>query len=191
MDGYARHVKAEIPPARAAELAAVDVMAERLLAHIVATAGEIASLHVHGAQSRSIQDHFAKLLKHELGFGEEVVLTPQSGLVTHARPDFFFDIGQGDRLAFFHYFGVERYEDPALLDDALRPFDVQARGRSRDPLPEDALASIAAYYRRDNRTVGRNLPAVPGLPARRRRPDRGVRHRHRGHGGQGRNGRHW
>lgn len=88
-------MKAEIPPDRAAELAAVDVMAERLLAHIVATTDEISSLHVHGAQSRSIQDHFAKLLKQELGFGEEVVLTPQSGLVTHARPDFFFDIGQG------------------------------------------------------------------------------------------------
>jgi catechol 2,3-dioxygenase-like lactoylglutathione lyase family enzyme len=33
------------------------------------------------------------------------------------HPDFihfFFDIGQGDRLAFFYYFGVERYEDPNL-----------------------------------------------------------------------------
>lgn len=35
------------------------------------------------------------MLKQQLGFGEEVVLTPQSGLVTHARPDFFFDIGGG------------------------------------------------------------------------------------------------
>jgi catechol 2,3-dioxygenase-like lactoylglutathione lyase family enzyme len=33
------------------------------------------------------------------------------------HPDFihfFFDIGQGDRLAFFYYFGVERYEDPHI-----------------------------------------------------------------------------
>ncbi|RYE41216.1 VOC family protein [Rhodococcus sp. WS4] len=40
------------------------------------------------------------------------------------HPDFihfFFDIGQGDRLAFFYYFGVERYEDteiPELLKRA-------------------------------------------------------------------------
>jgi len=35
------------------------------------------------------------------------------------HPDFihfFFDIGQGDRLAFFHYFGIERYEDPHIPD---------------------------------------------------------------------------
>ncbi|MTD53065.1 VOC family protein [Amycolatopsis pithecellobii] len=34
-----------------------------------------------------------------------------------AHPDFihfFFDIGQGDRLAFFYYFGVEKYEDTRL-----------------------------------------------------------------------------
>jgi catechol 2,3-dioxygenase-like lactoylglutathione lyase family enzyme len=33
------------------------------------------------------------------------------------HPDFihfFFDIGQGDRIAFFYYFGVERYEDPEV-----------------------------------------------------------------------------
>lgn len=95
MDGYARHVKAEILPDQTAELAVVDSLAERLLTHILATKEEIAALHVHGAQSRAIQDHFAKLLTQELGFGEEVVLTPQSGLVTHARPDFFFNIAEG------------------------------------------------------------------------------------------------
>ena len=33
---------------------------------------------------------FSELLTHELGFREEVVLTPQDGLVTQARPDFFY-----------------------------------------------------------------------------------------------------
>lgn len=74
---------------------AVDGLAEKLLAHIVATTAEIAELHVHGAKSKAIQDHFAILLREELGFGEEVVLTPQSGLVTQARPDFFFELTDG------------------------------------------------------------------------------------------------
>lgn len=95
MDGYARHVKRTVPPDRAEELAAVDSLAARLVAHIAATRDEIALLHVHGASSKAIQDHFAKLLREDLGFGEEVVLTAQSGLVTHARPDFFFELQHG------------------------------------------------------------------------------------------------
>lgn len=95
MDGYARHVKASVSPDQAVELAAVDRLAERLRAHIVATKQEIERLHVHGAKSKAIQDHFAKLLCADLGFGEEVVLTPQSGFVTQARPDFFFELSDG------------------------------------------------------------------------------------------------
>lgn len=70
-------------------------MANKLLAHIVATQEQIVRLHVHGAKSKAIQDHFAKLLREDLGFDEEVVLTPQSGLVTQARPDFFFALTGG------------------------------------------------------------------------------------------------
>lgn len=95
MEGYARHVKANVSPVQAIELAAVDNLAEKLLAHIVATKDEIALLHIHGAPSKAIQTHFAKLLREDLGFSEEVVLTPQSGLVTHARPDFFFELEEG------------------------------------------------------------------------------------------------
>jgi hypothetical protein len=95
VDSYVRHKKAVLSPEQISELAVVDALAERLLAHIRATDEEIATLHIHGAQSRSIQDHFATLLCLELGFGEEVVLTPQLGFVTQARPDFFFHIGEG------------------------------------------------------------------------------------------------
>ncbi|WP_377325935.1 hypothetical protein ACFJIY_12295 [Pimelobacter simplex] len=95
MEGYTRHVKASISPDQAAELAAVDSLAEQLLAHIVDTAEAIAALHMHGAPSKAIQTHFATLLRNDLGFGEEVVLTPQSGLVTQARPDFFFELADG------------------------------------------------------------------------------------------------
>lgn len=56
---------------------------------------EVASIHVHGAQSMAIQRHFADLLRLELGFVEDVVLTPQTGFVTRARPDFFYRLGPG------------------------------------------------------------------------------------------------
>ena len=79
----------------AAELDAVDELANRLVSHIDDTRAEIAALHVHGALSKTVQDHFATLLHLELGFDEEVVLTPQSGFVTQARPDFFFNLGPG------------------------------------------------------------------------------------------------
>lgn len=95
MDGYARHVKASISPEHAVELVLVDSLAEKLRAHIVVISKELSLLRVHGAKSKAIQDHFAKLLREDLGFGEEVVLTPQSGLVTHARPDFFFRLSNG------------------------------------------------------------------------------------------------
>ncbi len=95
MEGYTRHTKAVVPPEYAGELAMVDRLALQLVDHVRATRSEIASLHIHGAKSKSLQDHFAVLLREELGFREEVVLTPQSGFVTHARPDFFFAIGQG------------------------------------------------------------------------------------------------
>lgn len=94
MEGYRRHVKAVVPPAYAAEVAVVDRLAARLRNHIAATSDEIAAVHIHGAASKSIQDHFSLLLRVELGFGEEVVLTPQTGFVTQARPDFFFRLGR-------------------------------------------------------------------------------------------------
>ncbi len=95
MDGYVRHVKAQIPPDRVAELATVDRLAQLLVAHIEATRNEISVIHVHAAKSMAIQRHFSALLREELGFKEEVVLTPQTGLVTQARPDFFFTLAEG------------------------------------------------------------------------------------------------
>ncbi|CAM3741371.1 hypothetical protein NOMA109596_08975 [Nocardioides marinus] len=77
-------------PEDAAELTLVDELAGELVRHIGAASDEIASLHVHNASSKRLQDHFATLLRDRLGFEEEVVLTPQDGLVTRARPDFFY-----------------------------------------------------------------------------------------------------
>lgn len=95
MEGYARHVGNLAPRRYAAEMKKVDELAQNLLAHIEATKDEIATIHVHGAKSQEIQAHFARLLRLELGFREEVVLTPQTGFVTKARPDFFFQLGAG------------------------------------------------------------------------------------------------
>lgn len=44
--------------------------------------------HVFGAQSKAIQDLVARHLG-GVGFREEVVLTPQDGFVTQARPDLY------------------------------------------------------------------------------------------------------
>ena len=88
-------MKAAIPPEHSQRSMKSTRWRERLLRHIHDTSAEIAAIHVHGAKSLAVQAHFAKLLRLELGFGEEVVLTPQSGFVTQARPDFFFRLGPG------------------------------------------------------------------------------------------------
>jgi hypothetical protein len=95
MGGYVRHVKANLSPKQAEELARVDDLATRLTTHILETKDQLAALHIHGARSKSIQDHFVAFLREELGFSEEIVLTPQSGLVTRARPDFFLRLSEG------------------------------------------------------------------------------------------------
>lgn len=50
--------------------------------------------HVFGAQSKAIQDLVARHLG-GVGFREEVVLTPQDGFVTQARPDFYLRLTEG------------------------------------------------------------------------------------------------
>lgn len=95
MEGYTRYVKHDVPSAYAEELAQVDELALKLVRHIAQTREQTATLHVHGAKSKAIQDHFAHLLGEELSFSEEVVLTPQTGFVTQARPDFYFGLGEG------------------------------------------------------------------------------------------------
>ncbi|WP_181312550.1 hypothetical protein [Nocardioides campestrisoli] len=93
MDAYQRWARTSPTEDELAELVRVDALAHRLQREITQRAGELAALHVHGASSRVIQGVFTDLLTVDLGFREEVVLTPQSGLVTRARPDFFFRLG--------------------------------------------------------------------------------------------------
>lgn len=79
----------------AVEQGHVDQLAQSLLAHLNAREQAITSIHVHGATSLAVQSIVSELLREELGFREEVVLTPQLGLVTRARPDFVYRLADG------------------------------------------------------------------------------------------------
>ena len=73
----------------------VDGLAQQLLQHLQRESSLIDQLHVHGANSSSIQDVVGTLLTDELSFASEVVITPSEGFVTRARPDFFFRLESG------------------------------------------------------------------------------------------------
>lgn len=92
---YKRLVKSRLSPIEEAELPRVDCLAGRLGAFLHEQSEAVAAAHVHGAGSGAIQAIVAALLTERLGFRQEVVLTPQLGFVTQARPDFFFQLGSG------------------------------------------------------------------------------------------------
>ena len=89
-DDYVRHVRRHVTPAQASELVEVDRLAQLLRRFLSQSRHAIDEVHVHGADSSRVQALVSELLRERLGFGEEVVLTPQDGLVTRARPDFFY-----------------------------------------------------------------------------------------------------
>lgn len=88
----ARFTRARLTPAEAREMVVVDRLARELAQYLQASDDRIGAAHVHGAQSGAIQSIVADLLTARLGFSEEVVLTPEDGFVTGARPDFFYRI---------------------------------------------------------------------------------------------------
>ncbi|MDO8106390.1 hypothetical protein Q6348_04170 [Isoptericola sp. b441] len=92
---HARFVRSGLDAAGVAELELVDALAEELADHLVSQAARIDVVHVHRAQSSAVQSIVADLLREQLGFRDEVVLTPQDGFVTHARPDFVYSLGPG------------------------------------------------------------------------------------------------
>ncbi len=88
---YRRFVRSALTDDESSEVAVVDDIATRLIAHLEAQRPAIDRVHVHGAASKDVQQIVGELL-HEIGFREEVVLTPQDGFVTRARPDFVYSI---------------------------------------------------------------------------------------------------
>ena len=95
MAGYERRVRSLLNPSETAEVERVDSLAAQLTEHLHSSAEIIAALHIYGAQSKAIQDTVGELLCDQLRFRSEVVLSPQHGLVTQARPDFYFNLGDG------------------------------------------------------------------------------------------------
>lgn len=92
---YERFVRSDAGSGLAAELDVVDGLARRLVAHLDSRSADVDRAHQHTAQSRTIQALVSALLTGELGFSEEVVIEPDAGLVTRARPDFYFALGPG------------------------------------------------------------------------------------------------
>jgi hypothetical protein len=91
---YERFVRSDAP-SHAAELAVVDGLAARLREHLALREDAIDRLHQYSAQSAAIQREVATLLVDALGFRQEVVITPEDGLVTRSRPDFFYRLADG------------------------------------------------------------------------------------------------
>lgn len=93
-DRHARFVRSALTASETAEVAVVDELARRLGHHLEQRRGEIDRVHVHRASSSAVQVVVSELLR-EIGFDEEVVLTPQDGFVTRARPDFVYALAAG------------------------------------------------------------------------------------------------
>ncbi|HEX7716845.1 MAG TPA: hypothetical protein VF416_06125 [Marmoricola sp.] len=92
---HARFVRSAPDDAESAELARVDALADELATHLEVESPTIDLVHIHRAQSSAVQSIVADMLRTHLGFREEVVLTPQDGFVTHARPDFVYALSPG------------------------------------------------------------------------------------------------
>lgn len=76
------------------ELLRVRALAEELRGHLEREAPLIASLHIHNAPSKAIQDEVGRLLETKLGFESEVVVSADDGFVTRARADFFYPLSE-------------------------------------------------------------------------------------------------
>jgi hypothetical protein len=95
VERYARFTRSHPTADELIELDRVDAVAASLVAHLERRTDDIGLVHVHGAGSIAVQRIVSELLFDDLGFREEVILTPQDGLVTRARPDFVYPLGAG------------------------------------------------------------------------------------------------
>lgn len=95
MVDYARFVRHTTTLIEDLELQRVDELAGQLRASLDSIAEQILQVHVHNAQSKAVQELVAERLRVDLAFAEERILDPQDGFVSRARPDWYFDLGQG------------------------------------------------------------------------------------------------
>jgi hypothetical protein len=90
---YQRMQRSRLEEHQLASIRAVDQLADRLKAALELQTVAIDAAHVHGAKSLAIQEIVSAILTGRLGFDEEVLLTPEDGIVSRPRPDFFYRIG--------------------------------------------------------------------------------------------------
>ncbi|MDF8263930.1 hypothetical protein [Luteipulveratus flavus] len=77
------------------EVTEVSMIADALRARLDELEDDVRSAHVYRAKSAAIQSIVSRILTNDLDFREEVVITPQDGLVSRARPDFVHQIRPG------------------------------------------------------------------------------------------------
>ena len=85
-----------VGPDELASLESVSQLANQLRVALDNEAVAIDLAHVHGASSAAVQLIVSSILKDRLGFDEEVLLTPEDGIVSRPRPDFYYRIGPGE-----------------------------------------------------------------------------------------------
>ncbi len=93
--GYSRFVRSTIDAVEVRELEQVDEVAQRLRHHLEAASADIDIVHVHGAASKAVQAITSRLLRDEIGFREELVMTQVDGWKSANRPDFFYELAPG------------------------------------------------------------------------------------------------
>lgn len=93
--GYASFVRSGADAAETAEIERVAALASQLRDHLEAVSDEIDAVHVHGAGSSSVQRIVSRLLRDEVGFREEKVMTRVDGWDSLNRPDFFYELSPG------------------------------------------------------------------------------------------------
>lgn len=91
---YTRLVCSRPSAEEEAELVIVDGIAQRLATYLDENTARVDEVHIFRAASAAVQEVVGDLLR-VVGFGEEVVLTPQDGFVTRARPDFYYSLAEG------------------------------------------------------------------------------------------------
>jgi len=90
-----RFLRSDAVTGYADELARVDQLANQLAVHLAATEARIDVVHQHQAASSVVQVLVSELLREQLNFTEELVIPSEMGLVTRARPDFYFQLADG------------------------------------------------------------------------------------------------
>lgn len=92
---YERFLRSAVDGQDADSIREVDRLAGQLRKELEAQSAAIDLAHVHGAKSLAVQTIVSTILKGRLGFDEEVVLTPDNGIVSRPRPDFFYSVAPG------------------------------------------------------------------------------------------------